>query len=79
MFRPLIVGLLAAGAVFAAGLSGTPAQEKKDQPKKDDKKDPPKKKPRIAVAEPNEVAKDPDFAGKGRGSSASTPTRPRTR
>src|SRR6266540_2425093 len=60
MFRPLLAGLLAAGVVFYAGLSGTTAQEKKD-----DKKDPPKKKERIAVAEPKDAAKDPDFAIQG--------------
>ena len=60
MFRPLLAGLLAVGIVFAAGLSGTTAQEKKD-----DKKDPPKKKERIAIAEPKDAAKDPDFAVQG--------------
>jgi hypothetical protein len=56
MFRPLLAGLLAAGVAFTAGLSGTTAQ---------DKKDPPKKKERIAVAEPKDAAKDPDFAIQG--------------
>src|SRR5438067_667421 len=56
MFRPLLAGLLAAGVVFAAGLSGTTAQEKKE---------PPKKKERIAIAEPKDAAKDPDFAVQG--------------
>src|SRR6266508_1610944 len=60
MFRSLLAGLLAAGVVFVAGLPGTTAQEKKD-----DKKDPPKKKERIALAEPKDVAKDPDFAVQG--------------
>jgi hypothetical protein len=48
--------LLAAGLALAAGLSGTPAQ---------DKKDPPKKKERIALADPKDAAKDPDFAVQG--------------
>jgi hypothetical protein len=56
MFRPLLAGLLVAGLAFAVGLSGTVAQ---------DKKDPPKKKERIAIAEPKEAAKDPDFAIQG--------------
>ena len=60
MFRPLLAGLLAAGLVLVAGLAGSTAQEKKD-----DKKDPPKKKERIAVAEPKDAAKDPDFAIQG--------------
>ena len=60
MFRPLLAGVLAAGVVFAAGFPGTTAQEKKD-----DKKDPPKKKERIAIAEPKDAAKDPDFAIQG--------------
>ena len=56
MFRPLLAGLLGAGLVFAAGLSGSTAQEKKE---------PPKKKERIAIAEPKDAAKDPDFAIQG--------------
>ncbi len=56
MFRPLLAGLLAAGLVFATST----AQEKKD-----DMKDPPKKKERIAIAEPKDAAKDPDFAIQG--------------
>lgn len=60
MFRSLVAGALAAGLVIAAGLSGAPAQEKKDE-----KKDPPKKKERIAIAEPKGAAKDPDFAIQG--------------
>jgi hypothetical protein len=56
MPRPLIAGLLAAGLVLAAGLSGSIAE---------DKKNPPKKKERIAIAEPKDVAKDPDFAVQG--------------
>lgn len=48
--------LLAAGLLAAAGPSVTPAQ---------DKKDPPKKKERIAVADPKAAAKDPDFIIQG--------------
>ena len=44
------------GSLFAAGLTGTTAQEKKE---------PPKKKERIAIAEPKDAAKDPDFAIQG--------------
>jgi hypothetical protein len=55
MFRSLLAGVLAAG-LAAAGLPGSPAQEKKAQPKK---------KERIAVADPKEAAKDPDFAIQG--------------
>src|SRR5262245_23094404 len=60
MFRPLVAGVLAAGLVFAAGLSGTTAQDKKDPPKKEAPKP-----PRIAIAEPKDAAKDPDFAIQG--------------
>ncbi len=60
MFRPLLAGLLAAGLILAAGFAGSNAQEKKDE-----KKEPPKKKERIAIAEPKDVAKDPDFAIQG--------------
>src|SRR5215470_5684555 len=56
MFRPLLAGLLATGIVIAAGLSGSIAQDKKEQPKK---------KERIAIAEPKDAAKDPDFAIQG--------------
>ncbi|QJW93013.1 3-keto-disaccharide hydrolase [Frigoriglobus tundricola] len=56
MFRPLLAGLLGAGLVFAPGFSESVAQEKKD---------PPKKKERIAIAEPKDAAKDPDFAVQG--------------
>jgi hypothetical protein len=59
MFRPLLAGLFTA-CLVCAGLSGMPAQEKKDE-----KKEPPKKKERIALAEPKDVAKDPDFAIQG--------------
>lgn len=53
MFRTLIAALFVAGLALAGG---APAQ---------DKKDPPKKKERIALAEPKDVAKDPDFAIQG--------------
>lgn len=56
MLRPLFAGLLAAGLVFAAGVSCSNAQDKKAQPKK---------KERIAIAEPKDAAKDPDFAIQG--------------
>jgi Domain of Unknown Function (DUF1080) len=56
MFRSLLAGALAACLVTAAGLPGSTAQ---------DKKDPPKKKERIAIADPAEAAKDPDFAIQG--------------
>jgi hypothetical protein len=59
MFRPLVAGLLAAGIALCAGLPGTAAQDKKDA------KAQPKKKERIAVAEPKDAAKDPDFAIQG--------------
>jgi hypothetical protein len=45
-----------AGLLLAAGLSATPAQ---------DKKDPPKKREKIALADPKDAAKDPDFAVQG--------------
>jgi hypothetical protein len=51
MFRALVASVLAAGLLSAA-----PGQEKKEQPKK---------KERIAVADPKEAAKDPDFAIQG--------------
>src|SRR4029079_2945011 len=57
MFRPLLAGVLAAGIVLLAGLPGTVAQEKN--------KAQPKKKERIAVADPKDAAKDPDFAVQG--------------
>src|SRR5262245_46738266 len=56
MLRHLLAGALAAGLVLAAGLAGSIAQ---------DKKEPPKKKERIAIAEPKDAAKDPDFAIQG--------------
>src|SRR5262245_44367814 len=60
MLRTLLAGVFAVGLI-AAGLTGSPAQDKKD-----DKKDQPKKKKeRIAIADPKEAAKDPDFAIQG--------------
>ena len=56
MFRSLVAGALAAGLFAAAGSPDTAAQEKKPQAKK--------KEP-IAVAEPTDAAKDPDFAVQG--------------
>src|SRR6186997_1234013 len=56
MFRLLLAGALASALVVAAGLPGSKAQ---------DKKEPPKKKDRIAIAEPKDAAKDPDFAIQG--------------
>jgi hypothetical protein len=56
MFRSLLAGALAAGLIIAASLPGTQAQEKKE---------PTKKKERIAVADPKDAAKDPDFAIQG--------------
>jgi Domain of Unknown Function (DUF1080) len=55
MFRLLTAGLLAAGIAFAAVMPETTAQEKAQ----------PKKKERIAIAEPKDAAKDPDFAIQG--------------
>jgi hypothetical protein len=48
--------LLLAAALLCAALSGSTAQEKKQ---------PPKKKERIAIADPRDAAKDPDFAVQG--------------
>jgi hypothetical protein len=56
MFRPLVAATLAAGIIVCAGLSDSAAQDKKDSPRK---------KERIAVAEPKDAAKDPDFAIQG--------------
>ena len=56
MFRRLVTGLFAAGLLIASGLPGMNAQ---------DKKEPSKKKERIAISEPTEAAKDPDFAIQG--------------
>ena len=52
MFRRALAGLLSAALIAALSVS---AQEKKDPPKKE----------RIAVADPKEAAKDPDFAVQG--------------
>ncbi len=60
MIRPLLAGLLAAGLVLVAGFAGSTAQDKKEE-----KKEPPKKKERIAIAEPKDAVKDPDFAIQG--------------
>jgi|SRR5579883_53388 len=54
MLRPLIAGLFAAGLVFAVGVPGSIAQDNKA-----------KKKERIAIAEPKDAAKDPDFTIQG--------------
>jgi hypothetical protein len=54
MFRTLVAGALVTG-LLGATLPGTSGQEKKEQPKKE----------RIAVADPKEAAKDPDFAVQG--------------
>ncbi len=56
MFRLLLAGAFAATLIAFAGLTGSIAQEKKE---------PAKKKPRIAIADPTEAAKDPDFAVQG--------------
>jgi hypothetical protein len=56
MFRPFVAAALAVGLGLAAGLPGIPAQDKKELPKK---------KERIAVADPAEAAKDPDFGIQG--------------
>jgi hypothetical protein len=63
MSRCLLAGLFAAALVAAAGLPGSVAQDKKE-PKKE-KKEQPKKLERIAIADPNEAKKDPDFAIQG--------------
>ena len=57
MLRCLLAGLLMAVVIAAAGLPGSEAQEKK-------KKAQPKKE-RIAIADPKEAAKDPNFAVQG--------------
>lgn len=57
MFRPLLASLLAAGLVLTAGSSGSSAQDKQ--------KAPAQKKARVAIAEPKDAAKDPDFAIQG--------------
>ncbi len=70
MFRPALAGVLAAGLVASATLSGTAQDTKKADPPK--KVDPPKKaapkppaKPRIAIADPVKAKEDPDFAVQG--------------
>jgi hypothetical protein len=61
MFRMSIAGFLIAGLLISAGVPDLLAQDKKEPTKKD----PPKKKERIAISEPTEAAKDPDFAIQG--------------
>jgi hypothetical protein len=56
MFRLLAAGAFAAGLLILAGMPGTSAQ---------DKKEPAKKKERIAISEPKDAEKDPDFAIQG--------------
>ena len=56
MLRTLLAGALAVMLVASAALPGSTAQ---------DKKQPPKKKERIAIADPKDAAKDPDFAIQG--------------
>lgn len=53
MFRTLLAGAIVAALTLMAN---SPAQDKKDSPKK---------RERIALAEPKDVAKDPDFAIQG--------------
>ncbi|VTR91792.1 Uncharacterized protein OS=Pirellula staleyi (strain ATCC 27377 / DSM 6068 / ICPB 4128) GN=Psta_3759 PE=4 SV=1: DUF1080 [Gemmata massiliana] len=56
MFRPLLAGVFVAGLLAATGSPDSIAQDKKDAPKKP---------ARIAIAEPTEAVKDPDFAIQG--------------
>src|SRR5580704_6670885 len=56
MFRLLVAGALAAGLLISASMPGSTAQEKKE---------PAKKRERIAISEPSDAAKDPDFAIQG--------------
>ncbi|MCE9565237.1 MAG: DUF1080 domain-containing protein [Planctomycetes bacterium] len=56
MFRSLLAGAFVACLVVGAGFA---------EDKKVEKKEPPKKKERIALNEPKDVAKDPDFAIQG--------------
>jgi hypothetical protein len=58
MFRRLIAGTFATGLIIAIGINPTPAQEK-------GKQEVPKKKVRIALSDPKDVAKDPDFGIQG--------------
>lgn len=55
----VLFGLLAASSITLAVLPGR-AQDKKDAPKKE-----PAKKERVAIAEPKDAAKDPDFGVQG--------------
>ena len=56
MLRPLLAGLLITGCALAIGFPRSIAEDKKDAPKK---------KERIAIAEPKDAVKDPDFAIQG--------------
>ncbi|AMV29095.1 hypothetical protein VT84_32170 [Gemmata sp. SH-PL17] len=56
MFRPLLAGVFVAGLLATTGSPDSIAQDKKGAPKK---------LARIAIAEPTEAAKDPDFAIQG--------------
>jgi len=56
MFRLALAGAFAACLLITAAMSGSIAQ---------DKKEPTKKKERIAISEPKDAAKDPDFAIQG--------------
>jgi|SRR5579872_6319807 len=56
MFRSLAAGVILLGLSFALLMPNSSAQEKKE---------PPKKRERIALSEPADVAKDPDFAIQG--------------
>src|SRR5262245_29983501 len=56
MLRSLLAGALAVAVVSTAAFPSSVAQEKQQ---------PPKKKERIAIAEPKDAAKDPDFAIQG--------------
>jgi hypothetical protein len=56
MFRKFLLVAATAGLLFSAGSTDTTAQ---------DKKEPPKKRERIAISDPKDAAKDPDFAAQG--------------
>jgi hypothetical protein len=56
MFRLVAAGLLAAGILVSSGVHFLTGQEKKE---------PAKKRERIAISEPKDAAKDPDFAIQG--------------